>query len=286
MPNVYADLATLKSASVLNAPDDSHDARLLDLLEAASRWIDGYCDRRFSVLHATRKFDGGGGDTLMTPDLISVDTLRVMVTGGAWQDWPADRWLLYPLRARPTQPDGNPFTRIVAVPGTGLRFVRGKANVAVAGLWGYVSLLDATGLQVSIAASVGAAQSTITVSDAGGGAVSGLSPGNTIRIGGEQLYVNAVVLASDGASADLAVKRGVNGTTAAVHRDGEALSVYRYPTAITEACLLQATAWWLDRAAAPFSAPGIGGIAESDGIDRAARRLLEPYKRRSASLGV
>ena len=46
MPNVYADLATLKSASVLNAPDNSHDARLLDLLEAASRWIDGYCDRR------------------------------------------------------------------------------------------------------------------------------------------------------------------------------------------------------------------------------------------------
>ena len=84
MPNIYADLATLKSPSVLNVPDDAHDGRLLDLLATASRWIDGYCDRSFGVLESSLTFDGSGGSTLAVPDLISVDSMRVARAGRVW----------------------------------------------------------------------------------------------------------------------------------------------------------------------------------------------------------
>ena len=60
MANAYADLAALKSPAVLNVPDDAHDSRLLGMLEAVSRWIDGYCGRQFAAFHGERRFDGTG----------------------------------------------------------------------------------------------------------------------------------------------------------------------------------------------------------------------------------
>ena len=53
MPNAYGDLTTLKSAAFLNTPDDGQDERLLGMLETASRWIDGYCDRHFFTMRAS-----------------------------------------------------------------------------------------------------------------------------------------------------------------------------------------------------------------------------------------
>ena len=60
MTNAYADLTTLKSTGVLNISGTGYDTRLRELLEAASRLIDRYCNRHFWVLHTTRKFDGAG----------------------------------------------------------------------------------------------------------------------------------------------------------------------------------------------------------------------------------
>ena len=64
MANAYGDLTTLKSAAFLNVPDDAHDGRLLEMLEAASRWIDGYCDRQFAAMRRERQFDGTGRASL------------------------------------------------------------------------------------------------------------------------------------------------------------------------------------------------------------------------------
>ena len=71
--NAYASLHILKSPSVLNVADDAHDDRLLMLAENVSRQIDRYCNRHFFCLNATRVFDGRRGDTLLVPDLISID---------------------------------------------------------------------------------------------------------------------------------------------------------------------------------------------------------------------
>jgi len=58
MVNAYGDLTTLKSPGLLDLPDDSHDGRLLEMLETASRWIDGYCGRHFAAVVGEGRFDG------------------------------------------------------------------------------------------------------------------------------------------------------------------------------------------------------------------------------------
>ena len=286
MTNAYADLATLKSPAVLNAPDSTQDARLLELLETASRWIDGYCGREFYAWHGERRFDGSGRSWLPAPDLVAVSKLQVReASAGQWTGWPASAWLLYPLNGAPTEPGGRPYTRIMLASGQRRRFPLSRAGVAVTGVWGYGDVREDTGVLVS-GSVVTAGAATVSVSAAGD-----LAPGHTIRIGAEQLYVTGVS-ATTGGGATLTVQRGVNGTTAAAHALQAAVSVYRYPPGVTEACLQQASAWWRERVGAPFGLPtrSSAGGSKGEGGDAAiapvVRELLGPYRRRLAALGV
>ena len=283
MPNAYGDLTTLKSPAFLNTPDDSQDERLLGMLETASRWIDGYCDRHFFVTEGKRRFDGTGRVTLAVTDLVSADEVRVREGAtGRWIGWNSGDWLAYPLNAAPTEPDGRPYTRIVATAG-GRRFPLSRGGVIIAGLWGYGDVREDTGLQVSGA---GAAETDaeITVAATGGGPAVSLSAGHTVRIGDEQMYV---ANATDGQSATtLAVQRGINGTTPTTHAAGSGVSVYRYPSAVTEACLQQAAVWWRERLGAPFR-PLEGEVGSDDNeVSPLVRGLLKPYRRRVAAFGV
>ncbi len=188
MANIYADLAALKSPAILHVPDGAHDARLLALLEGASRWIDGYCDRRFSTVEAELKFDGPGKSVLAVPDLIGVSELRVRTAAGEWASWPSGHWLLYPLNAGPTERGGRPYTRIMLTSDSIRRFPLSRAGVAVAGVWGYGDVREDLGLRVGGSA-MDVDDVTVSVASAGG---SVLSAGHTIRIDDEQLYVAGV----------------------------------------------------------------------------------------------
>ena len=291
MTNAYADLATLKSAAALNVPDGAHDTRLLALLEAASRWIDGYCGRDFAATAAERQFDGignhndgsGGSDLLFLPDLVSVSRLCTRAPGAdadAWSDWPAGAYLLYPLDAAPTQPGGRPYTRIAAAAGAGRRFPSGRAAVSITGVWGYGSVRPDTGLRIAAGAALPADATTIAAAPA----ATAVSAGHTIRIDDEDLYVTAAAVDRTADTTALTAMRGVNGSTAAQHDAGAVITAYRYPAAVSESCRRLVMAWWRERANAPF-APA-GPAANDDGIDPAARALLEPFRRRLAALGV
>ncbi len=282
MANAYADLATLKSPSALNVPDDAHDDRLLALLEGASRWIDGYCDRRFATIHAERRFDGTGKATLTVPDLIAVSALRVRTTASEWPSWPSGDWLLYPLNAAPVEPGGRPYSRIMLASGARRRFPLSRGGVSVTGIWGYGDVREDIGLRVADGSPVAVDDAALAV--APGVNAAALSAGHTVRIDAEQLYVTGITGDGKGA-ATLTVRRGVNGTAAAFHAAAAGVSVYRYPDAVTEACLLQAAVWWRERLAGPFpSAPADWGDAGS--ISPTVRALLQPYRRRVAALGV
>ncbi|MDE2940172.1 MAG: hypothetical protein OXR67_14850 [Chloroflexota bacterium] len=123
MTNAYCDLALFKSGGALNITGDSHDRRLLALLEEASRVIDGYCNRHFYVLKATRRFEANwwsaGMQQLLVPDLIAVDTVRVAARfDGPPPEprWRAASYRLYPLDAAPDRPWGRPHTRMAIDP--------------------------------------------------------------------------------------------------------------------------------------------------------------------------
>ena len=288
MPNAYGDLTTLKSAAFLNTPDDGQDERLLGMLETASRWIDGYCDRRFYVTAGERRFDGTGRVTLAVTDLVSAAEVRVRQGAtGRWVGWKTGDWLAYPLNAAPTEPGGRPYTRIVATAG-GRRFPLSRGGVIINGAWGYGDVREDTGLQVSGGAAAGDTEVTVGASV---DVSAPLSAGHTVRVGEEQMYVTAV--SDDGqGTITLAVQRGVNSTTPATHGVGSGVSVYRYPSAVTEACLLQAAVWWRERFGAPFQPDTAfdrstgDGRGDVGGISPAVRALLKPYRRRAAALGV
>lgn len=293
MTNAYADLATLKSAAALNVPDSAHDTRLLALLEAASRWIDGYCGRDFAATAAERQFDGNGDAVLFLPDLVSVSRLRTRAPGAnadadAWADWPAGAYLLYPLDAAPTQPGGRPYTRIAAAAGAGRRFPSGRAAVSITGVWGYGSVRQDTGLRIAAGAALTADATTIAAAPAD----TAVSAGHTIRIDAEDLYVTAAAVDRTADTTTLTAMRGVNGTAAAQHHAGAVITAYRYPAAVSESCRRLVMAWWRERANAPFApafpAPAGRNAAatDDDGIDPAARALLAPFRRRLAALGV
>lgn len=264
MANVYADLATLKSSSVLNVSDNAHDARLLGMLEAVSR-----------------RFDGTGRASLTVSDLVSVSEVSVREASGEWVVWSSGDWLLYPLNAAPAEPGGRPYTRIMLA-GKHRRFPLSRAGVAVRGVWGYGDVREDTGVRIGGDQAVAVGDSFLTVVS-GDGAIK-LSAGHTLRIGDEQLYVVGVADDDEGALT-LTVNRGVNGTEPAAHAVEAPASVYRYPKGVTEACLLQAAVWWRERLGGPFTPPdGDGG--DVGGVSPTVRTLLAPYRRRNAALGV
>lgn len=286
MTNAYCDLATLKSEGALNLTGSVYDRRLLALLEEASRWIDGYCNRHFYVLHATRRFEVGwwaaGQGPLPVPDLISVASIHTWPGhtrpghtrpgGGAPVAWAETDYRLYPLNAAPEQPWGRPYTRLLANPEAParLRFPAGPDTVEIAGKWGFREVKADSGTTTGAGAALVPADTRLPVAEGGK-----LSAGQTLAVGAEQLYVTAV----DGVEATVA--RGVNGTDATSHSAAAAIAVYQYPGPVVEACLQLAAQLWQrrDRYALPVGrerrAAGLvpGPAPEVAGLLAAYRKL-------------
>ena len=269
--NAYTSLHTLKSPSVLNLTDDAHDDRLLTLAENVSRQIDRFCNRHFYCLKATRVFDGRAGDTLLVPDLISIDPDGLKtdddLDGDFETTWPESDYLLYPANADPAAglDVSYPYNKLVVNTATGLRqtFPAGRRAVRVNGQWGYwIRLSMAEG---SLEEDLDPGEKDVTLTS-----VTGISPGHTILVDSEQMYVRAIV------GSTLTVTRAVNGTTAATHQVGAEVRLFAYPGPVTEATILQVSRLWrnnpLDR--------------DLFGLHPNARHLLSSYRRPPTPLSI
>ena len=88
------------------------------------------------------------------------------------------------------------------------------------------------------------------------------------------MYITAI------ATNTLTVVRAVNGTTAATHVTAKAISVYEYPSAISEACLMMAARLWKRKDssfATIIGVPEVGTMNIFRGLDLDVKLLLEPY---------
>ena len=270
--NTYAPLHILKIPSILNLTDDAHDARLLMLAENVSRQIDRYCNRHFYCLKATRVFDGRGGDTLLVPDLISIDPAGLKTDDdldGAFETaWPDSDYLLYPANADPAAglDISSPYTKLVVNTTSGLResFPDGRRAIRVSGQWGYwIRLWTAEG---SLEEDLDTDETDITLT-----AVTGISPGHTIQIDSEQMYVREIV------GHTLTITRAVNGTTATTHQLGDKVSLFAYPGPVTEATILQVSQLWRNN---PLDWDLPRGSADARaGLHPHARHLLSSYRK-------
>ena len=264
--NTYTSLHTLKSPSILNLTDDAHDDRLLMLAENVSRHIDRFCNRHFFCLKATRLFDGSGGDTILLPDLVSLDPAGLRtdddLDGSFETTWPESDYLLYPANADPAAglDVSSPYNKLVVNTTSGLResFPAGRRTVQLSGQWGYwTRLWTAEG---SLEEALDADETDALLS-----AVTGLSPGHTILFDSEQMYVRKIV------GSTLTVTRAVNGTSPSTHRFGDGVRVFAYPGPVTEATLLQVSRLWRND---PLDT----------GLHPNARHLLSSYRRLPTAL--
>ena len=274
--SLYGDLTKLKDDSVLKDPaagaDD--DDELFQLLLAVSDWVDHYCNRHFYPRAETLLFDGPGGDRLLVPDLVAVSQLAQAEGEGRPFDkvWDPGDYRLLPHNASPMRHWGHPHGAVRACAG-GNGFTAGTANFRVTGLWGYRRFVEPSG--ATLVGKLAADVATATVDDGGQ-----LHIGQTVILGdasagkGPASDEQALITGIDGN--DLALSRGLNGTTAAEHASGTVLNVLRWPASVERAALIQSARIWT-RAAdfEPF-------YVDAD-VDTDVRLLLEPYRKPSGT---
>ena len=268
MANTYADLAMLKAPGSLNITGTSYDARLLALLGAASRWIDGYCNRHFYLLQAARRFCGRRM-AVSAPGLVRLDSLKTDRDGdGVFETaLSAGDYRLEPANADPSHLWGFPYRRVIAAGALAKRggFPTGAAAMEITGAWGYREVWEDTGARLDAGQMVTAGASVLAVA---GDGVAGLAAGQTLLLNTEQVYVAAVT------ETGVVVRRAVNGTAAASHLGGSALSRFVYPPPVTEACLHLAMRAWQGRG------PEGGDVAElCRPPDAVVAGLLAGYRR-------
>lgn len=97
--NGYTTLAVLKSAMRIPTADTVDDAMLETAIEAASRQIDGYCERVFySTANATRVYKPTDSFVTEVDDLVSITSLKTSSTGSGFDTtWAATDYQLEPL---------------------------------------------------------------------------------------------------------------------------------------------------------------------------------------------
>jgi hypothetical protein len=237
--NCYATLNQLKGASFLDTTDNKWDDELLSALEEGSREIDRDTERYFYLYEGIKYYDGATTRLILDDDVYSITSLDVDTDGS--YTYASN----FNLTATTSQVDAftyplnvTPITRLEANPqGAYGHFGAGfRKAVKITGVFGYGNDYPETTPSLigdSVAVGFNSTAASMTVSNGGL-----FSAGQTLKIDSEQVYVF-----KNPTGNSVPIQRGVNGTTAAAHLT-VAISVYKYPKAITKAVLIYAMRIW------------------------------------------
>lgn len=233
----------------------------LSILESVSRRIDDACHRSsfgsgFGPRIGTNYYDGDGTNALLLrDDLQSISAFTVASTTGAAGVTPVvstDYFLSNVIGYT-----GPPWRQLLLHgQGSPTSFASGYRTVLVTGTWGHSNVTAPTGTTVASGLSVGTTATSFTTS-----ASPTISPGNTLLIESEQVYVTAL----SGTTATIV--RGVNGTTAATHADASAIAKYVYDGRVKDVALRLFMRRWKARDA--------GADGTDGGFDIPSQRVVE-----------
>lgn len=212
------------------ATETAQDALLLDIIRATSRDIDAIGCRTYFPRHETRDYDAPAVNLFLDDDLLEVVTL----TNGQDGALTNEEYKLYPLNE-------NAKDSVKLLPSSGVSW-SGDSNgdregaVKIDGIWGFHTRYSSAWIDTdaTITTSVSAAATTAAVT------TGKVNAGDLLRIGSEFAYVSAVAVST----ADvLTLKRGVNGSTAALHVTGSELERWTYEE-IAHLCATAAYAYY------------------------------------------
>lgn len=234
--NSYATLTELKN--ILGVSSTTDDTVMRKILEAASRAIESYCNRRFYVTSETKYFNGAV--TLWVPDLLSITTLKTDEDGdGTFENtFATTDYILYGGGLEDSL-NLFPRTRIeISHDSNYGSFANGtKKGVEIVGTWGYGDGTTATPYVTTTITGTVSTTTGLTLTLSADGII---EIGHTILCESEQMYVTALGTLS------ATVERGVNGSTAATH-SAKTLYYYRYPRDIYQACIDLSVALYQNR---------------------------------------
>lgn len=279
--NEYVTYAALKTYLRISEADS--DALLRGFATQASRVFDQATRRRFYPRIETRSYDHpiNANVLVVDDDLLTVETFT---TGNGGVTLAAADYFLMCGR----EYNLTPYDRIVMrMDGdhTSLEYLETpqQANT-VAGVWGYhedwAQAWDAVDV---LAGDVNDAVVSLAVVDADGADLDGSTPRfaaqQLIQVGTEYMAVTGVTAETTNT---LAVRRGVNGTSAAAHASGDAVSVYRPMVDVVHA-VRRLAAWMYGQKDQPYAeriqAAQQGIIMIPEGMPADVQRVIRRYAR-------
>lgn len=257
----------------------TNDALALRQLASVSRRVDDWCRRSafgsgFGPRLGTNRYDAAGGSDLFFRDDL-IETTSVVsraLTAATDSVSPAADDDYYLTNQQGTYEPG-PFRRAVLHgQGTVAAFGRGYRVLSWTGSWGYEDRTLV--LTAALAAAVADAEITTVSVDA----LVEFSPGQTLRIDDEQVYVEDVTESEDEMTPPtITVVRGVNGTIAAAHADESAVELFRYDPRVVDATLRVFGRRWRARTSGADGSDGngdIGMVTPREGEDLILRRAI------------
>jgi hypothetical protein len=251
----YATLTQVKA--YLGQAPSGVDNVLLDFLDQASRFIEHAKGRRFDVRRETRLFDIPGllkrtpigyypglrqnnynsQPLALDEDLLSLTTLTngdgTVITSAEYVLEPGNRYPKKSIRLTDTS---------WALPTTGIQ----QQAISVNGLWGFHdNYLEAWVDSMNTVQDVSGISANVTllkVGDVDGIAADLRGPrfqsGQLIKIGDELI----LIISTNTSTNEMIIKRGYNGSTAAIHANGAAISIFR-PMGIVEISCIRLVVW-------------------------------------------
>ena len=282
----YAPLAMLRGELRMQArdPGSAEDAARLRALERATLDIDQRTRRRFEARVAqTAYYQGDSHEptVLYIDDFASITSVSVgRLSDGTYQYSLVDGTDYWAIRIQ--DDSAKPIVRLELI-GTSAQVASwptGQRGVKVVGTAGWSYETEAIVADDGTAVT-GTLTSASDISLALSVSSHGVTPGDTLVLASEQVYVQAVIDALT-----VRVERGVNGTTAAA-QSAVAVSRRRYPRDIEAACVMRAadlyrggqTAW-----ADVIAADDVSGFLSRTSYAQFVG-LLAPYVRHSVVIG-
>jgi len=263
--NLYVLLYNLKATIGLDQTDTDEDDLLEGFCFTASRMWEGATRRKFYPLLAARYYDLPEDTALLKLDEDLLEVTAFTTQNGEESVASAD----YYLRCGHSY-NLMPYDRIEMLANgdmpvllfTGIM----QKSQAVTGYWGYHEDYSNAWQDSddALAADATASATTLTVSDADGTDIYGVTPrfkaGQLLRVvtGDDTEYIYLVSI--DTTTNILTIIRGVNGTTAVAHDEDDQIDVYMPMGEVVQA-VTRLAAWLYGQKDAPFTAEVATAVA-------------------------
>lgn len=240
----YTTLAEIKDR--IDTSQTADDVLIMDAIEEACRALDEATARKFYPFIDTRYYDYESKFELElnSDDLLSVATLNTAADDGSGSEITASQYWLkcgdsYNL---------TPYDRIIINTSTSAEFdfvYTKNHSQELTGVFGfhrdYANAHKASGDTVQNDTQITASGTTLVVTDG-----ANFEAGQTLLIESEWLHVASI------SDTDLTVERGINGSTAAAHANGTAISIFQPDPEVAR--VARRYALWLYKALeAPFT---------------------------------